>query len=153
MKSINVLEKMLESYDLEELGSGARGFDPATLSQVAEGIYVTAEDGVASAREEGCYVINVAEEVDSNSDLKIAIKPYSRNIRTRLDEVADRMDKILSQPNGKVAVHCRMGMERSVLSVVWYLASITGMTIDAAYAQVKARRPIALDQREWAGLD
>jgi hypothetical protein len=153
MKSINVLEKMLESYDLEELGSGARGFDPATLSQVAEGIYVTAEDGVASAREEGCYVINVAEEVDSNSDLKIAIKPYSRNIRTRLDEVADRMDKILSQPNGKVAVHCRMGMERSVLSVVWYLSSITGMTTDAAYAQVKARRPIALDQREWAGLD
>ena len=153
MKSIKVLEKMLESYDLEELGSWARGFDPATLSEVAEGIYVTAEDGVASAREEGCYVINVAKEVDSDSDLKIAIEPYSRNIRTRLDEVADRMEEILSQLNGKVAVHCRMGMERSVLSVVWFLVSIRGMTIDAAYAQVKSRRPIALDQREWAGLD
>ena len=66
---------------------------------------------------------------------------------------SDRMDEILGQPNGKVAVHCRMGMERSVLSVVWFLVSIRGMTIDAAYTQVKNRRPIALDQREWAGLD
>ena len=153
MKSIEVLKDMIERYGMDEFGSQARGFDPATVSEIDDGIYVTAADGVASARELGCYVINVAKEVDSDADLKIPIRPYARNIRFKLDDIADRMEEILSQPDGKVAVHCRMGMERSVLSVVWYLASIRGMSIDAAYERVKSRRPIALDQRHWADLD
>jgi protein-tyrosine phosphatase len=42
-----------------------------------------------------------------------------------------------------------MGMERSVLAVVWYLYNYQDMTIDEAYDVVGWKRPIAADRREW----
>ena len=49
----------------------------------------------------------------------------------------------------EVVVHCAMGMERSVLSVVWYLHVDAGMTVDEAYDMVFEARPIACDRRHW----
>jgi hypothetical protein len=40
-------------------------------------------------------------------------------------------------------------MERSVLSVVWYLHADAEMTIDEAYDMVFEARPIAVDRRHW----
>ena len=45
-----------------------------------------------------------------------------------------------------------MGMERSVLAVAYYLNGENNMSLDEAYAHIIKRRPIALDQRDWAGL-
>ena len=157
MTSKERLHNMLGSFGLDpefefEL-SKVRGFDPATISEVTDGIHVTAADGVDAALAAGHYVINVADELESNADAKIIVQPYSRDIRSNLDAVAQLMDEVLSQGNRTVAVHCAMGMERSVLAVVWYLTTNKGMTVDNAYDLVKAGRPIALDRREWAGIE
>lgn len=46
-------------------------------------------------------------------------------------------------------VHCMAGVERSPLTVVWYLMFAQGLTMDEAYAFVKARRPQVEDRRDW----
>lgn len=45
-------------------------------------------------------------------------------------------------------VHCMAGVERSPLTIVWYLMS-KGMTIDDAYKLVKSKRPQVEDRRQW----
>jgi protein-tyrosine phosphatase len=45
-----------------------------------------------------------------------------------------------------------MGIERSVLSVAWYLHRYKDMTLDEAYDHIRKVRPIALDRRHWAGV-
>lgn len=48
----------------------------------------------------------------------------------------------------KLLVHCMAGVERSPLTIVWYLTS-TGLTLDEAYALVKGKRPQVEDRRAW----
>ena len=52
----------------------------------------------------------------------------------------------------KVVVHCAMGMERSPLTVVWYLHKYHDKTIDEAYKMVQDARPAAVDRRDWIDL-
>ena len=70
-------------------------------------------------------------------------------MRKCLDEIVEQMRQATDGQGREVVVHCAMGMERSVLSVVWYLHLDTGMTIDEAYDMVFAARPIAVDRRHW----
>ena len=70
-------------------------------------------------------------------------------LRTTLDRIADEIHNVLDATKKKVVVHCYMGMERSVLSVVWYLHRYEGKTIDEAYRLIGNVRPIAIDRRSW----
>ena len=85
---------------------------------------------------------------------KIPVEPGYGPEETRLtvEYVADLIDMVLRFENRKVVVHCAMGMERSVLSVVWYMHKYMGMGIDEAYEQIFMNRPIAADRRHWIGL-
>jgi len=42
-----------------------------------------------------------------------------------------------------------MGMERSPLTVVWYLHTYQDMSLDEAYKTVQTARPVAVDRRYW----
>ena len=55
----------------------------------------------------------------------------------------------MTETDKKVVVHCAMGIERSVLSVVWYLHKYHSMTINEAYDTVGNARPIAADRQCW----
>jgi protein-tyrosine phosphatase len=132
-------------------------FDPDVISWVMEDIAITDWEGGLKAKDLGHYVINVAEEVRSNADAKMPVNPpnsKSEVIATRddVERVADRINDVLEDGNQKVVVHCYMGMERSVLSVVWYMHKYMGMGIDEAYEQICMNRPIAADRRHWIGL-
>ena len=132
-------------------------FDPDVISWVMEDIAITDWEGGLKAKDLGHYVINVAEEVMSNADAKMPVSPphsESEVIVTRdeVERVADRINAVLEEGNQKVVVHCYMGMERSVLSVVWYMHKYMGMGIDEAYEQIFMNRPIAADRRHWIGL-
>jgi len=124
-------------------------FDPACISWVTDNIGITAVDGVEDAQDQGCFVINVAAEIDNTADVKVAIEPHTGTVFQGLNEVALCMRKALEEEGRDVVVHCAMGMERSVLSVVWYLHVENDMTIDEAYSVVRQARPIALDRRRW----
>ena len=125
------------------------GFNPASISWVTEHVGITAVDGVDEAIGYGSFVINVAGEIDNNADLKLPIEPRSGTVLHRLDEIAASMRQAIEDQGRDVVVHCAMGMERSVLSVMWYLHKEAGMTLDEAYDTICEARPIAVDRRHW----
>ena len=125
------------------------GFNPASISWVTDRVGITAVDGVDEAKQYGCFVINVAGEIDNDADIKLPIEPRSGTVRGRLDEISLQMREALEEKGLEVVVHCAMGMERSVLAVVWYLHTEAGMTLDEAYETVYETRPIAVDRRHW----
>ena len=147
----------VESLKRYAAGPVADDFDPDVLSWVLEDVAITDWEGGLKAKDLGHYVINVAEEVMSNADAKIPVNPpnfQSEVIETRNDveRVADLINTVLEAGQQKVVVHCYMGMERSVLSVVWYMHKYLGMGIDEAYEKIFINRPIAADRRHWIGL-
>lgn len=126
-----------------------KDFDPASISWVTPEIGITAWDGVDNAIKKGYFIINVADEISNEADAKISVDPGSGTVLTALDHIQSLIHKVISYQNQKVVVHCAMGMERSVLSVVWYLHQTKGLSLDQAYDLVRIARPIALDHRDW----
>ena len=104
--------------------------------------------------DEGCFVINVAEEIINDAHAFIPIEPYVEDVerqRETVDLVSDTIQRELRHNGRKVVVHCHMGMERSVLAVAWWLHSYKNMSLDEAYELIRQKRPVALDRREWIG--
>jgi protein-tyrosine phosphatase len=99
--------------------------------------------------DEGFFVINVADEIWNDANEKVSIEPYSGTVLRALDEVDGLVHQVLTTSGRKVVIHCAMGMERSVLAVVWYLHCTGGLSLDEAYDAVRRARPIALDRRAW----
>jgi len=130
-------------------------FDPDQISWVTEDLAITNKEGGSLASSEGLFVINVAGEIMNPScDEHIPVNPYSGPEKTRrvVTKVARIINKELVEGK-RVVVHCAMGMERSVLCVVWYLNQYCDMEIDDAYDLVRTSRPIAADRRYWIGID
>lgn len=46
-------------------------------------------------------------------------------------------------------IHCKGGIERSPLTLVYYLNQYIGYSLDEAYNFVKGKRPIVEDRRSW----
>ena len=71
-------------------------------------------------------------------------------VRTALDTLAHVIYEQMETTHNTVVAHCFSGIERSVLTCVWYLCKHHGMNMDEAYKTVRKVRPVALDRREWA---
>jgi len=127
-------------------------FDPKIISWVAERIGITARDGVPQALADGHFVINVADEIHNNAQVKIPVEIGTGMVIHRLNEIADVMEKVFSTTNQKIVVHCAMGMERSVLAVVYFMASKWRMQLQQALKHIQSKRPIALDRLNWITL-
>ena len=127
-------------------------FDPKIISWVAERIGITARDGVPQALADGHFVINVADEIHNDAQVKIPVEIGTGMVIHRLTEIADVMDKVFTTTNQKIVVHCAMGMERSVLAVVYFMASKWRMQLKQALKHVQSKRPIALDRLHWITL-
>ena len=127
-------------------------FDPKLISWVSERIGVTARDGVPQALADGNFVINVADEIHNDAQVKIPVEVGTGMVIHRLNEIANVMEKVFSTTNQKVVVHCAMGMERSVLAIVYFMATKWGMQLQQALKQVQSKRPIALDRLHWITL-
>ena len=127
-------------------------FNPAMISWVAERIGITAEDGVAQALADGHFVINTAKEIQNDAQVKMAVDPGFGTVLNTLNDIAEVTTRVLSTTNQKVVFHCAMGMERSVLACVWFMASQWRMRIDQSLAQIKKHRPIVLDRTDWITL-
>ena len=129
----------------------APDFEPSELSEIVDGLFITSRDGVDAAMMENHFIINVTQkgELDTYYDAQIALYPDERTNMIRLKTLALLIDELL-QTGRRVAVHCSMGMERSVLAVAYYLHATRDMGLDEAYALIMESRPIALDRRSWA---
>jgi len=127
-------------------------FNPAVISWVAERIGITASDGVPQALADGHFVINTAKEIDNKAQVKMPVDPGSGQVLNSLNAIAELTAKVLSTTNQKVVFHCAMGMERSVLACVWFMASQWRMNLKQTLAQIKEQRPIVLDRTHWIAL-
>ena len=129
-------------------------FDPDEISWVTPDVAVTDREGGVEAKEQGHFVICVAGEMPDMGHVYIPVEPHfgPDETLTTLDRIADLTHWVVTNTEKKVVVHCAMGMERSVLSVVWYLHQYEDMTLDEAYDTVGVARPIAADRRYWIGM-
>ena len=139
--------------DYEPWLEAAAMFEPSTISEIVDGLYITARDGVNAAVIEGHFIINVTQqgELKTYFDAQISIYPNDATNLVRLDALVTLISG-LADSGHHGTVNCSMGMERSVLVVAYYLHKCHGMTLDEAYATIIDRRPIAVDRREWARL-
>jgi protein-tyrosine phosphatase len=139
--------------DYEPWLEAAGTFEPSTISEIVDGLYITARDGVNEAVIEGHFIINVTQqnELDTYYDAQVSIYPNDRTNIVRLDALVTLISGLIDSGH-HVTVHCSMGMERSVLVVAYYLHKWHCMSLDEAYATIIDRRPIAVDRREWARL-
>jgi hypothetical protein len=54
------------------------------------------------------------------------------------------------QASGKaMLVHCGAGVERSPLTVAWFMRKTYGVTLDRAYAWLQRIRPVIGDRQGW----
>lgn len=77
--------------------------------------------------------------------------PFLANGRATLDSTAALIDAALGLGQ-RVLVHCEEGCERAPLTVAWFLTRRRGMTLDAAYDLLQAKRPLVRDRRRWLGI-
>ena len=101
---------------------------------------------------DGHFVINTAKEIQNNAQVKMQVEPGSGQVLNSLNSIAELTTRVLSTTNQKVVFHCAMGMERSVLACIWFMASQWRMRIDQSLAQIKKHRPIVLDRTDWITL-
>ena len=133
-----------------------QGFDLDTLSWVTPRLAVTDMYGALSVcGEPGIYVINTADEITTPCNFKLPVAPHEgpEAVRETLDVLADVIHEQMEATDNDVVVHCFAGMERSVLTCVWYLHKYQDMSIDDAYQAISDERPVILDRRHWADYD
>jgi hypothetical protein len=168
----NNLDEELKAFEASQWGSGInintkpvtakdrlttiwpefkQSFDPETISWIDDDrIAITCKEGAEQAIKDGHFVINVAQEIYNNADVKVVIQTGSGyNNLHPLMQLADIIENVLTTSNKNVVVHCAMGMERSVLTVVWFMATKWGMSLQDALDTVTANRPIAQDRLDW----
>ena len=68
--------------------------------------------------------------------------------QVRLEIACDIIDNAYT--NGyNILVHCQMGVERSPLTVAYWLATRYHISLDNAYRILKLQRPVVEDRRSW----
>ena len=128
-------------------------FDPDEISWVVDRLGITDWEGALEASLTGCYVINVAPELERMKENDITLPldgSTNKQIVVALDRIADAIhNKLQESPEAKVVVHCAMGMERAPLSVIWYLNKYRKTPLETAHDKVVAVRPIVLNCISW----
>ena len=128
-------------------------FDIDDIHWVTDRVGITDFEGCTEAVLNDYVTINVAGELDSSAQVQADIDPGSGRVKQDLTKLAALINKVLTDnEDAKVVVHCAMGMERSPLTVVWYLHRYQDKTIDEAYEMVQHARPVAVDRRDWIDL-
>lgn len=70
----------------------------------------------------------------------------------KLNEAADWILEQMAQ-NNRVLVHCTFGMQRSPLTVAWYMMRHFNYTLDDAFLILKRKRGMVQDRRDWLPLN
>jgi protein-tyrosine phosphatase len=100
-------------------------------------------------------IICVLEKLPDYEPKNAVLFPIFKNSivdRKELDLAIEAIDFALKKGK-KVLVHCVGGAERSPLTVVWYLHSKKGMTIEEAYNLVMEKRPLVQRRDSWLSYD
>ena len=118
------------------------------VSWVHPFLAITSSAGAKNVKD--AIIINVAEELNTPADIKMPVMPENGQDATmvRLDMLGEIIADHIN--NGeRVIVHCMAGIERSALTVAWFLKNhLMFGTLDNAYGHIKKVRPI-VERRDW----
>ena len=133
------------------------------MNAVMKGLYVGDMSDVERAKREEMRILSVmwdgedglSEDVTRISTTRFiteqdGFRTYADGLR--LNEAADWIHEML-QHHHRVLVQCAFGMERSPLTVVWYLMRHHRYTLDEAYRIVKINQPMVQDRRGWLPMN
>ena len=123
------------------------------MDEVIPGLFIG--DIEDSRRSFDGFVFNMLEGPVQNPDSRHGWIPIIRSgpgeVRIRwkdLDIAAENIESAL-RTHGRVLVHCAGGIERSPLTVAWFLYRKRGMTWEEAYSLVTTKRPQAQRRDAW----
>ena len=127
------------------------------MNEIIDHIFVgTLEDAVQTASTYPDWIILcVLEQRPANEPAcaihvpLLEISPDGPVInQIRLEIACDIIDNAYT--NGyNILVHCQMGIERSPLTVAYWLATRQYISLDNAYKILKLQRPVVEDRRSW----
>jgi protein-tyrosine phosphatase len=103
----------------------------------------------------GYHILCVLEAKPPDEPVNATWIPFLAGDRanvTQLDAIVFVIDACLKK-NISVLVHCGEGIERSPLAVAWYLKRRHNMTLDDAYATIRAVRPQVQDRQAWLPME
>jgi protein-tyrosine phosphatase len=140
-----------EQQDLDGDGADESTDQAGRVDEVVPGLWVGGWESVPAAKQSGKVTLGVRHLKHDMDDYWVPV--LVGNHRQQLDVAADLIDARL-RAGEAVYVHCQVGIERAPLTVAWYLHAKRGMSLDEAYALVRARHPVTEDRRAWVeGVD
>ena len=121
-------------------------------SEIAPGVYVGGWSDAEQFQGTRICVLDEAPDDRIPGDTLVPIynEKQDRPIRENLDRVAKMVEtaRTAKQP---VLLFCGHGIRRGSLAGAWYLHAHDGISLDAAYARVRAVRPKIQHVKEWVG--
>ena len=117
-------------------------------SEIIENLFV---GDLQDAQRFDGIIINVLPDLPEGEPVEAIHMPILARGVDSLNDTAALIDEHLRMGR-RVLVHCEEGCERAPLIVAWFLKTRRAMTLDAAYALLKSRRPIVEDRRRWLGI-
>ena len=128
-------------------GPNAEPWDPAALSQGGIGAILSVNDGemVDRSRLQRAGIRYECVSLSSGAppepgDLEICIEALPRGYAFARESIDDRR---------AVMVHCAAGKDRTGLFMSYYLYKSAGLSAEAAIAEVRRVRPVALTAEGW----
>ncbi len=123
----------------------------AAPSEVAPGVFVGGWRDAPSF-EGARFSVRDAGEDDRTASAHFPVYDAGndRAIRENLDRVARAIEQARAEGK-RVLVFCGHGIRRSPLAVAWYLHLAKGLSLEAAYAQIRSARPAIEEAKEWIG--
>ena len=123
-------------------------------SEVAPGIFVGGwKDAEGFSGTRICVLDERPEELDrmaGATHVPIYDGAKDAPIVANLDRVASEMNAA-HRGHDPVLVFCGHGIRRSPLAAAWYLHRYEKLSLDDAYARIRALRPKVETPREWIG--
>jgi hypothetical protein len=120
-------------------------------SEIVPGLFV---GGSAEAARFSGTKICVLDHAPAGTEFSAHVPIYDAATDRVLPEALDRVSQLIAdaQKRGEpVLVFCGHGVRRSPLSVAWHLRRTQQLSLDEAYARLRAVRPIVEDARDWVG--
>jgi len=96
-------------------------------------------------------IVNVLPDLIEGEPAHAIHMPFLADGIDSMERTAALINDALARGN-RVLVHCEEGCERAPLVIAWFLKTRRAMTLDAAYALLKSRRPMVEDRRRWLGI-
>lgn len=120
-------------------------------SEIAEGVFVGGwKDALTFDGDRFCVLDEAPDDMPPGRHIPIYDEERDRANRENLDRLAASVRRSRSQGR-RVLIFCGHGVRRSPLGGAWYLHTVEGLSLDAAYERVQAVRPKAEHADRWVG--